>query len=96
MYFTQEDYKKIENWLHRNSVKDTEFQEAADLIGNEVVTLVQNGSNKKVYLKDLVNQIFSIGVTDFINVSSLYEKYNITFRSPTGPGTTLSKFPKES
>lgn len=77
MFFTQDDYKKIQEWLQRNSVKDTEFQEAADLIGNEVVTLVQNGSNKKVYLKDLVNQIFSIGVTDFINVSSLYEKYNI-------------------
>lgn len=79
MFFTQEDYLKIQQWLQRNSVKDTEFQEAdMPFAGNEIITIIQNGHNKKLYLKDFVDQIFSLGITDFINVSALYDNYNLT------------------
>lgn len=44
MFFTQEDYRKIEKWLLTNSRKDTDFAGAATpLKGNETVVLVQNG-----------------------------------------------------
>lgn len=79
MYFTQDDYLKIQKWLSRNSVRDTEFQEAdTPLRGNETVVLVQNGHNRKILISDLVDQIFTLGTTDFLNVSEFSKTYNIT------------------
>lgn len=73
MFFTQEDYRKIEKWLLANSRKDTEFAGAATpLKGNETVVLVQNGKNVRVSLNDLINQIFLLGVSDFLNVTDRY------------------------
>lgn len=73
MFFTQEDYRKIEKWLLANSRKDTEFAGAATpLKGNETVVLVQNGKNVRVLLNDLINQIFLLGVSDFLNVTDRY------------------------
>ena len=80
MYFTQEDYKKIENWLQRNSVKDSEFQEALPLNGKEVVTVIQDGHNRKVNIKDLVKQLLNLGVEDFINVTGSYNAPNISLK----------------
>ena len=45
---TQEDYKKIEKYLQSKVQKDSEFNDAEmPLAGNELVTLVQKGFNKK-------------------------------------------------
>ena len=54
MYFTKEDFKKIDQWLKRNSVKDTEFMPASKLEGNETITIIQNGKNKNLTLADIV------------------------------------------
>ena len=77
MFFTQDDYKKIQAWLTKNSVKDTEFNEAIEpLNGNEIIALVQNGHNVKASLKDFISQLFLLGVSDFLNVSERFnEKY---------------------
>lgn len=81
MFFTQEDYRKIEKWLLANSRKDTELAGAATpLKGNETVVLVQNGKNVNVLLKDLIEQIFLLGVSDFLNVT---DKYNESYISLT-------------
>ena len=73
MFFTQEDYRKIEKWLLANSVKDTEFAGAATpLKGNETVVLVQNGKNVKASVKDVVEQLFLLGVSDFVNITDKY------------------------
>ena len=79
MFFTQEDYRKIEKWLLANSRKDTDFVGAATpLKGNETVVLVQNSKNVRVSLKDLINQIFLLGVSDFLNVTDKYNAPIIT------------------
>lgn len=79
MFFTQDDYKKIQQWLTKNSVKDTEFNEAnIPFNGEETITIVQGNQNKKVFLKDFISQIFNLGVPDFINVSEEYDNYNIS------------------
>ena len=78
MYFTQEDYRKIEKWLQARSVKDTEFQEANPLAGTEEVAIVQNGKNRIVTVKDFANQLSLLGIDDFINVTS---KYNAKYIS---------------
>ena len=80
MYFTQEDYIKIENWLHRNSVKDTEFQEALPFTGKEIVTVVQDGHNRKVNIQEFINQLYKYGVEDFLNVTNTYRANNITLK----------------
>ena len=70
MYFTQEDYRKIERWLLSNSRKDTDFAGAATpLKGNETVVLVQDGKNVKTSVKDIVDQFFLLGVSDFLNIT---------------------------
>lgn len=54
MYFTQEDYIKIHNWLKANSVRDTQFVPVRlPLIGNETVAIVQNNINKQLPIKEL-------------------------------------------
>lgn len=70
MFFTQEDYKKIQQWLIRNAIKDTEFNESEmPFRGNEIITLVQNGHNVKVFLKDFMTQLSLLGANDFINIT---------------------------
>lgn len=58
MYFTQEDFIKIQDWLTQHAIKDTEFDSAKlPLNGDELVAIVQNNQNKKVLLKNLVSDI---------------------------------------
>ena len=79
MFFTQEDYKKIQKWILSNSIKDTEFPEASlPLKGTEVLPFVQNGMNVKVMLNDLIDQIFILGVPDFLNITDKYNASIIT------------------
>lgn len=79
MFFTQEDYKKIEEWLSRNAVRDTEFNEAVQPFeGNEIISFVQNGHNTKAYLKDFVNQLFLLGIPDFVNITEKFDESNIS------------------
>ena len=78
MFFTKEDYQKIEKYLLENSIKDTEFSKAAPLSGREVVAIVQNGHNVKVTLNTLRDALFSIGVDDFLNISTKYNETSIS------------------
>lgn len=79
MFFTQDDYKKIQAWLTKNSVKDTEFNEALmPFNGNETIAFVQDGHNAKASLKDFVAQLLLLGVSDFLNIT---EKYNESYIS---------------
>ena len=79
MFFTQEDYKKIYEWISRNSIRDTEFNEAlTPLNETDTITLVQNGANVRISLKGLVDQLFQMGVSDFLNITDKYREKNIT------------------
>lgn len=79
MFFTQNDYKKIQQWLIKNSVKDTEFNEAnIPFNGEETITIVQGNQNRKVFLKDLIAQVFNLGISDFVNITDKYDAPNIS------------------
>ena len=78
MYFTQEDYKKIENWLSKKSVKDSDFQEALPLNGEEIITVVQSGHNKKVNIREFIDKIYKYNGSDFTNITNIYKVENIT------------------
>lgn len=78
MYFTQEDYKKIENWLSKKAVKDSDFQEALPLNGEEIITVVQSGQNKKVNIREFIDKIYKYDGSDFTNITNTYKVENIT------------------
>ena len=79
MFFTQDDYKKIQQWIIKNSVRDTEFNEAnIPFNGEETITIVQGNQNKKVFLKDLIAQVFNLGISDFVNITDKYDAPNIS------------------
>lgn len=78
MYFTQEDYKKIENWLSKKSVKDSDFQEALPLNGEEIITVVQSGHNKKVNIREFISKLYKYNGSDFTNITNIYKVENIT------------------
>jgi hypothetical protein len=74
MYFTQEDYRKIEAWLKSRAVKDSEFMPASPLNGKEWVAILQDGHNKKVRLKTLLDQHSMLySDRDLINVTKTYD-----------------------
>lgn len=79
MYFTQEDYKKIQSWLQHNAIRDTEFSDAnLPLEGSETITLVQKGHNVKTSLIDFIQELFSLGMKDFINITEKYKAQRIS------------------
>ena len=81
MFFTQEDYRKIEDFLKRKSIKDTQFDEAiTPLDGEEEIAFVQNGKNVKAHVKDIVEQLFLLGVSDFVNITDKYNQSYIDIR----------------
>lgn len=78
MFFTQEDYKKIQSWLQQNAIKDTEFKNGlSTLTGDEIIAIVQNGCNVKLYLKDFIEQLILLGLPDFVNITVKFHKKNI-------------------
>ena len=57
MFFTQEDYRKIGEYLKLNSYKDTDLPllEREDIdIDNDIMTIVHNGKNYKISLQKLI------------------------------------------
>ena len=77
MFFTINDYKKIQQWLLSNARKDTDLNEGRiPFSGEEIITVVQDNQNKRIFLKDLVSQIFNLGVPDFINIDDKYNTSN--------------------
>lgn len=59
MYFTQEDYKKIEDHLKARTIKDTQFPEAEPVDGSEDIPIIQGGKNKIVNIDEFTNQVGS-------------------------------------
>ena len=57
MFFTQEDYRKIEEYLKQNSKKDTDFAslDANDITSEDSLSIVHNQENRKVNIYDLLS-----------------------------------------
>lgn len=72
MYFTKTDLKQIEDYINRNSIKDSEFPDANELQGSEIVSILQNGVNKKIRVNDLADSVSEILSQDYINVTHNY------------------------
>lgn len=77
MFFTQDDYRKIEEWLRTRTVKDSEFPHADPLRGNEDVPIIQDGKNKTLTIDELVKQVAMMELPDFFNVTTFAKKGNL-------------------
>lgn len=75
MFFTQDDFKKIEQYLRLNVLKDTDFQDfEGNINGKDIIAFVHEGKNYKMSLQKLASVIGgnsgeAINDGAFINVS---------------------------
>lgn len=69
MFFTREDILKIQQALFKISVKDSELPNAEPVTPNDIISIVQNGKNKKIKIVDFLEQI-SLRYKDIINISN--------------------------
>lgn len=51
--FTNDDYRRIQAWLKANAVKDSDFPLITELVGEETMTILSQGENKRFPLKQL-------------------------------------------
>ena len=62
MYFTQDDYKKIDSWLKLNSIRDSDMPSTTTLQEEDTLVLTQkNGTkfqNNKIKVSDFLSQIW--------------------------------------
>lgn len=77
MFFTREDILKIQQAILKVSVKDSELPNAELVTPNDIISIVQNGKNKKIKIVDFLEQI-SLGYKDIINISNKYDEHYIS------------------
>ena len=77
MFFTREDILKIQQALFKVSVKDSELSNAEPVTPNDIISIVQNGKNKKIKIVDFLEQI-SLVDKDIINISNKYDEHYIS------------------
>lgn len=74
MFFTREDILKIQQALFKVSVKDSELPNAESVTPNDIISIVQNGKNKKIKIVDFLD----LGDKDIINISNKYDEHYIS------------------
>lgn len=77
MFFTREDILKIQQALFKVSVKDSELPNAEPVTLKDIISIVQNGKNKKIKIVDFLEQI-SLRDKDIINISNKYDEHYIS------------------
>lgn len=77
MFFTREDILKIQQALFKVSVKDSELPNAEPVTLNDIISIVQNGKNKKIKIVDFLEQI-PLRYEDIINISNKYDEHYIS------------------
>lgn len=58
-YFTKQQIEEIARRLATESFRDTDFDNATAITGDEYVAVVQDGLNRKVTMDDFVRQVSS-------------------------------------
>lgn len=77
MFFTREDILKIQQALLQLGVKDSELPNAEPVTYNDTLSIVQEGKNKQIGVKDFFNQISLWKREDFLNITDRYDEHYI-------------------
>ena len=91
MFFKREDILKIHNALLQLGVKDSELPDAEPVTYDDTLSIVQDGKNKQIGVKDFFNQISLWKKEDFINITDKYDKYNISLLEAINLVPTLQR-----
>ena len=91
MFFKREDILKIHNALLQLGVKDSELPDAEPVTYDDTLSIVQEGKNKQIGIKDFFNQISLWKKEDFINITDTYDKYNISLLEAINLVPTLQR-----
>ena len=67
MYFTEDDLKKIEQYLSSRGKKDTEFDIVDSLNHDDTIPIIQDGINKRIH----ASRVISVG-NDYINITKSF------------------------
>ena len=67
MFFTQEDYRKIEKWLQLRTLRDSDFPSTDSLRGTEWIPIIQNGKNKTIAVNEFIKQVAIMKLPDLLN-----------------------------
>lgn len=78
MFFTREDILKIQQALLQLGVKDSELSSAEPVTYDDTLSIVQDGKNKQIGVKDFCNQISLWKREDFINITDKYDEHYIS------------------
>lgn len=78
MFFTQEDFRKIEKWLNQRTIKDTDFNKADPLSNSDIVPIIQDRANKITTVKQFIEAVENSDLVDFVNVTTLINKGSLT------------------
>ena len=74
MFFTREDILKIQQALLQLGVKDSELPSVESVTYDDILSIVQDGKNKHISIKDFFNQLSLWRREDFINITDKYNK----------------------
>ena len=80
MFFTREDILKIQQALLQLGVKDSELPSAEPITYDDTLSIVQEGKNKQIGVKDFFNQISLWKREDFLNITDKYDEHYISLR----------------
>lgn len=80
MFFTREDILKIQQALLQLGVKDSELPSAEPVTYDDTLSIVQDGKNKQIGVKDFFNQISLWKREDFLNITDKYDEHYISLR----------------
>ena len=80
MFFTREDILKIQQALLQLGVKDSELPSTEYVTYDDTLSIVQEGKNRKIEVKDFFNQISLWKKEDFLNITDKYDKHYISLR----------------
>ena len=75
MYFTKEDIQKIKDALLSIGIKDTALQETNIISPQDIITIVQNGKNRRTTVLQLLKQLLEIYSETCINLTDKYGIY---------------------
>lgn len=74
MFFTKDDFLKIEEWLKQRTVKDSEFNTVYELSPEDFIPVLCDLNNAKISVRDLYK---GIGKNNVINYHEYVGNYNI-------------------
>lgn len=78
MFFTREDILKIQQALLQLGVKDSELPSVESATYDDILSIIQDGKNKQISIKDFFNQLSLWRKEDFINITDKYDEHYIS------------------